>query len=160
MTDTNPDTAAKSSQTDTLIVACPVDGTLNRVPRTRLERDPICGKCGNRLFQRRAIELDAAAFERHALKSDLPIVIDFWAAWCGPCGMMTPNFEAAAPRLEPRVRLGKLDTEAQPAIAARYAIRGIPSLILIRHGRELSRTAGVMPTAAIVQWVEQALAGA
>jgi thioredoxin 2 len=84
-------------------------------------------------------------------------VIDVWAEWGGPCRLMTPNFEAAAPRLEPRVRLGKLDTEAEPAIAGRYGIRGIPSMVMIRKGRETARTSGAMPTSAIVDWVEQAL---
>ena len=140
------------------LIACPTDGALNRVPRARLGGNPRCGQCRNPLFQGRAVALTAANFDRHALKSDLPVVIDFWAEWCGPCRMMSPNFEAAAVLLEPRVRLAKLDTEAEQAIASRYAIRGIPSLILIRKGREIARTSGAMPTSAIVQWVEQALA--
>ena len=140
-----------------LVVACPWDAALNRVPRAKLDRNPKCGRCHNPLFPGKAVELNAANFDSHALKSDLPIVIDFWAEWCGPCRMMTPNFEMAAPRLEPRVRLGKLDTEAEPAIAQRYGIRGIPSMIMIRKGREVARTSGAMPTAAIVDWVEQAL---
>ena len=96
-----------------LVVACPTDASLNRVPRAKLDRNPKCGRCHNPLFPGKAVELNAASFDSHALKSDLPIVIDFWAEWCGPCRMMTPNFEMAAPRLEPRVRLGKLDTEAE-----------------------------------------------
>ena len=148
------------TEADTLLVACPTDGTLNRVARPRLGAQPKCGKCGNPLFQGQAIALGAANFERHALKSDLPLVIDFWAAWCGPCRMMGPNFEAAAARLEPRVRMAKLDTEAQRAIAARYGIQGIPTMIMLRKGREIARTSGAMPTTAIVQWVEQALARA
>ena len=145
---------------ETLIVACPTDAALNRVPGAKLDQNPKCGTCRNPLFQGKAVDLDAASFDRHAVKSDLPVVIDFWAAWCGPCRMMTPNFEAAAARLEPRVRLAKLDTEAEPAIAGRYAIRGIPSMIMIKKGREIARTSGAMPTAAIVLWVEQALAQA
>ena len=117
-----------SDAPDMLVIACPSDATLNRVPRARLGGDPKCGKCGQPLFHGKPVDLDAASFERHALKSDLPVVIDFWAEWCGPCRMMGPNFEAAAALLEPRVRLAKLDTEAEPAIAARYAIRGIPSM--------------------------------
>ena len=148
-----PDTGS-----ELIVVACPTDAALNRVPRAKLDRRPKCGKCGNPLFQGKAVELNAANFDRHALKSDLPLVIDFWAEWCGPCRMMTPNFEAAAARLEPRVRLAKLDTEAEAAIAGRYGIRGIPSMIMISKGREIARTSGAMPTGAIVQWVEQALA--
>ena len=146
-----------SASADALVVACPSDGALNRLPRTRLGSSPKCGKCGNPLFQARAVDLTAASFDRHVLKSDLPVVIDFWAAWCGPCRMMSPNFEAAAALLEPKVRLAKLDTEAEQTIAGRYAIRGIPSMIMIRKGKEIDRTSGAMPTAAIVQWVEQAL---
>ena len=142
---------------DTLVVACPTDATLNRVPRAKLDQHPKCGKCHKPLFQGTAVELNAANFDSHALKSDLPVVIDFWAEWCGPCRMMTPNFEKAAPLLEPRVRLGKLDTEAEPAIAQRYGIRGIPSMVMIKKGQEVARTSGAMPTSAIVAWVEGAL---
>ena len=140
-----------------LVVACPTDASLNRVPRAKLDRGPKCGRCHNPLFTGKAVELNGANFDSHALKSDLPVVIDFWAEWCGPCRTMTPNFEMAAPRLEPRVRLGKLDTEAEPAIAGRYGIRSIPSTIMIRKGQEIARTSGAMPTSAIVDWVEQAL---
>ena len=140
-----------------MVVACPTDASLNRVPRAKLDRNPKCGRCHNPLFQGKAVELNAANFDSYALKSDVPVVIDFWAEWCGQCRMMTPNFEMAAPRLEPRVRLGKLDTEAESAIAQRYGIRGIPSMVMIRKGREVARTSGAMPTSAIVDWVEQAL---
>lgn len=147
----------RTAAADMLVVACPSDASLNRVPRAKLDQNPNCGRCHKPLFQGKVVQLNAANFNTHALKSDLPIVIDFWAEWCGPCRMMTPNFEKAVPQLEPRVRLGKLDTEAEPAIAQRYGIRGIPSMIMIRKGREVARTSGAMPTSAIVAWVEQAL---
>jgi thioredoxin 2 len=142
---------------ETLVIACPTDGALNRVPSGKLSRDPKCGRCHKPLFQGKPVELTAASFDRHA-KSDLPLVIDFWAEWCGPCRQMAPQFEAAAALIEPRARLGKLNTETEQAIAGRYAIRGIPTLVLVNKGQEVARTSGAMPTAAIVQWVEKALA--
>ena len=158
MSDTIADRPPADAE-EMLVITCPTDGTLNRVPRAKLDRDPKCGRCRKPLFEGKAVELNSMTFERHALKSDLPIVIDFWAEWCGPCRMMTPNFEAAAQQLEPRVRLGKLDTEAEPAIAQRYDVRSIPSMVMISKGREVARTSGAMPRSAIVHWVEQALRG-
>jgi len=149
-------TTAEAS-VDALTIACPADGALNRVPSDRLAQQPSCGKCGAPLFQGKPVTLTAANFERHAAKSDLPLLIDFWAAWCGPCRMMAPAFDEAAGRLEPGMRLGKLDTEAEPALAARYGIQGIPTMILIRKGREIARTSGAMPASAIVQWARGAL---
>lgn len=142
-----------------MVIACPRDGALNRVPRDRLGDSPKCGRCGEALFVAKPLTLNSANFDRHASKSDLPLLVDFWAAWCGPCLMMAPAFEEAAAMLEPRMRLGKLDTEAEPAIAARYGIQGIPSLIMIAQGKEVDRISGAMPTSSIVQWADRALAG-
>lgn len=142
---------------DTVIIACPTDASLNRVPTAKLAQAPRCGKCHNPLFRAKPVELSKSNFDRFAVKSDLPLVVDFWAEWCGPCRMMGPNFEAAAAQLEPRVRLAKLDTEREPEIARRYGIQGIPSMVLIHKGRELARTSGAMPTGAIVTWVERSL---
>jgi thioredoxin 2 len=150
-----PETAA---EIETLVIACPADGTLNRVPRDKLNRDPKCGRCHQPLFEGKPVQLTAANFEAHAARSDLPLVIDFWAEWCGPCHQMAPQFEAAAGKIEPRARLGKLDTESEQAIAARYAIRGIPTLVLVNKGKEGARTSGAMPASAIVQWIEKSLA--
>ncbi|MEE4143653.1 MAG: thioredoxin TrxC [Halieaceae bacterium] len=138
-------------------VACPHCPAINRIPPERLGDRPRCGKCGEALFTGHPLELTAASFERHLQRSELPLVVDFWAEWCGPCKMMAPAFAQAAGELEPGVRLAKIDTEAQQAVAARYAIRSIPTLILFRGGREVARQAGAMSKNDIVQWVKRAL---
>ena len=109
------------------------------------------------LFQGQPVVLTASNFDAHVARSGIPLLVDFWAAWCGPCRQMAPAFAAAAGNLEPQVRLGKLDTEAEHAIAARYGIRSIPTLILFNQGNEVARQSGVMPTNAIVDWVRKAL---
>ena len=138
-------------------VVCPACAAVNRIPGERLGDKPRCGKCSKPLFTGHPLELDSASFERHLQRSELPLVVDFWADWCGPCKMMAPAFAQAAGELEPRVRLAKVDTEAQQAIAARYTIRSIPTLILFRDGREVARQAGAMSKNDIVHWVRGAL---
>lgn len=142
------------SATDTLHVACPRCDTTNRVARARLDQGAACGKCKRPLLEGRPFELTRDNFDRHVAASDLPLVVDFWAAWCGPCKMMAPAFEQAAGKVAPRVRLAKLDTEAAPDIAARFGIRSIPTLVAFRNGREVARQSGALNLPQLLRWID------
>ena len=138
-----------------LHIVCPHCATTNRVPDARRSEHPNCGACRKPLFTGLPVALTAATFDRH-LKADLPLVVDFWAPWCGPCRAMAPAFEQAAAELEPSLRLAKLNTDEEPTIAERYGIRSIPTLIVFRHGQIVARQAGALPASARVEWIRHA----
>lgn len=136
-------------------VVCPSCGGINRVAEGKPLAEARCGKCHEALFEGAPSAVDAAQFDRQITRSDVPVVVDFWADWCGPCHAMAPSFEAAARALEPRVRFLKLDTEAHPQIAARYNIRGIPNLIIFKHGEIVAQRAGAMDARSLAGWLSQ-----
>jgi thioredoxin 2 len=139
---------------DSLHIVCPHCNATNRIPATRLQEAPKCGKCHNPLFNGQPQEATATAFKKHIEYDEIPILVDFWAPWCGPCKMMTPAFKQAAAQLEPRVRLLKVNTEAEQQLGAQFNIRSIPTLALFHKGREVARQAGAMGAADIVRWTQ------
>lgn len=141
---------------DAPLVICPHCLATNRVPLARLGETPRCGKCRSPLFAGQPLDVDAAAFQRHIGAGSLPVLVDFWAAWCGPCKIMAPAFAAAAGMLEPQFRLLKVDTEREQALAARYGIRSIPTLMLFADGQEVDRLSGALDARGIVDWARRA----
>jgi len=139
--------------TDVVQVACPSCLAANRVPAARLGEDPKCGKCGAPLLDGAPVELGEAQFETFVKRTELPVLADFWAPWCGPCRAMAPHFERAARDLKDRVRLVKVNTEEAQALAARYGIRAIPTLVLFNKGAEVKRASGAMDAGALARWV-------
>ncbi|MBX3643343.1 MAG: thioredoxin TrxC [Rubrivivax sp.] len=138
--------------TATTHVVCPHCGTTNRIPTARLGDDPTCGRCGKALLDGRPVELSDADFERVAAASDLPVVVDFWAPWCGPCQQMAPQFEQAARTLKGRALLVKVNSDDNPQTASRFGIRSIPTLVKLQRGQEVARVAGARPAGQIVQF--------
>ncbi|MDP2132652.1 MAG: thioredoxin TrxC [Sulfuritalea sp.] len=136
-----------------LIVVCPHCHAANRLPADRLADGGSCGKCKAQLFAGEPVELGATNFDTHAGRSDIPLLVDFWAPWCGPCRSMAPAFAQAAKLLEPEFRLAKVNTEDEQQLAARFGIRSIPTLALFRNGREIARQAGAMDTNSLIRWV-------
>lgn len=141
-----------------LQVVCPHCHTRNRLPAERLGQGGHCGACKNPLFTGQPLDLSAAAFDSHIQHSDIPLLVDFWAPWCGPCKMMAPVLAAAARQLEPQVRCIKVNTEQEQMLAARYQIRSIPTLALFKQGREIARQAGALDQGTLLNWVRQQLA--
>ena len=135
-------------------IVCTHCGAINRLETQRMANKPICGKCKQPLFKGKATELNDQTFNKHISKNDIPVVVDFWASWCGPCQMMAPEFQQAAQQVEPEVRFAKLDTENNQQTAAQFNVRSIPTMILFKNGQEVARQAGAMSATQIVQWIQ------
>lgn len=141
-------------------IVCPHCAGINRVPGDRPAGAALCGRCRAQLFSGRPVEADAAMLDRQVRRGDVPVLVDVWAPWCGPCRMMAPAVEAAAAELEPAMRLVKLDADAEPQMAARLGIRGIPTMILFAGGREVARVSGAMTADRIAAWARDRLEAA
>ena len=140
-----------------IIIVCPQCGGSNRVPQQRLSENPVCGKCKQALFTGKPLALTDANFNQHLNSNELPLVVDFSADWCGPCKMMAPAYEQAAAQIEPRAILAKVDTEQNPKLAQRFAIRSIPTLMIFKAGKQVATQAGAMSLPQLTQWIEAQL---
>ena len=154
-----PPPTDEANMTDPIHITCPACQAKNRIPAAKLAARPTCGACKAQLLPEAPFELDEARLNKHLKSDELPLLVDFWAPWCGPCRMMAPQFADAARQMSPRVRFAKLDTEQNQATGPRFQIRGIPLIILFDHGREVARQAGAMNAGQIVGWVERHLKG-
>jgi thioredoxin 2 len=139
-----------------MLISCPHCQATNRVPAERLGDDPTCGRCGRELLGGHPVELTDASFAAVTSKTELPVVVDIWAPWCGPCRTMAPQFEQAAALLKGRAMLAKLNSDAHPQASAQLGVRSIPTMVVFRGGREVARVSGAMSAQQIVQWVAQA----
>ena len=136
-------------------IVCPSCDAINRIPTEKPAGEGRCGKCHKELFSGLPLELTTERFERHLQQSSIPLLVDFWAAWCGPCKMMAPVFAQAARQLEPGIRLVKVNTEKEQALAARYGIMSIPTMVLFKNGQEHARISGAMDLQQLLLWVQQ-----
>ncbi|WP_022979149.1 thioredoxin TrxC [Ideonella sp. B508-1] len=145
----SPDTSARTQ------MVCPHCGATNRIPTERLGDGPVCGRCQQALLDGHPLALTDASFDKVVAGSGLPVVVDFWAPWCGPCRMMAPQFEAAAAQLKGRALFVKVNSDENPQLSARYGIRSIPTLLKLQGGREVDRVAGAMPAAQVAAWAQR-----
>lgn len=136
-------------------IVCPDCHAVNRVPNHRLSEQPNCGRCPAPLFQKQPLDLTEANFDKHITRNDIPVLVDFWAPWCQPCQMMAPQFAQAAERLEPYVRLAKVNTQTEQALGARFGTRSIPTLSLFYQGDIVAQHSGAMGAAEILRWTQQ-----
>ncbi|MHB8815153.1 MAG: thioredoxin TrxC [Steroidobacteraceae bacterium] len=148
---------AETHAASTVLVACPQCHTIVRVPEARAGEHPKCPRCKAQLLAGEPVALDGASFAAHVERATLPVLVDFWAPWCGPCRAMAPVLDQAAARRATDLRVGKVNTEEQPQLAGRFGIRSIPTLILYRGGRELARQSGALDAASLSHWLDRAL---
>jgi len=142
---------------DGLHIVCGQCDSVVRVPRDKLDRAPKCPKCHNALLNGEPIALRTDTFDKHASRNDLPLVVDVWAPWCGPCRMMAPHFEEAARRYSQQARFAKINSDEEPNLSARFGIRGIPTLLVFRNGQEIARQSGAMDLGTLSRWLTSAI---
>lgn len=147
-------TASAASPAQGIHLVCGHCDCVVRIPGDRVGQDPRCPKCHHALFADHPLELTAASFDKHLTRSDLPLIVDFWAPWCGPCRMMAPHFEEATRRMQTQARFAKVNSDNEPSLSARFGIRGIPTLIAFKQGRELARQSGAMDLGGLLRWLQ------